>query len=143
MAVTGSSCASSRRRRTPYASDRGRRVLRIRVAALISRFSSMSAVNSSHWTSTGSGRDWRDKRQVIFYGPPGTGKTYIARELARFFARDRGRVEVVQFHPSYAYEDFVHGFRPTLEGTTAGFRLRPGPLLRLASRAQRDPQHIY
>jgi hypothetical protein len=85
----------------------------------------------------------RDKRQVIFYGPPGTGKTYIARELARFFARDRSRVEVVQFHPSYAYEDFVHGFRPVLEAGTAGFRLQRGPLLRIASRADRDQQHIY
>jgi 5-methylcytosine-specific restriction protein B len=62
----------------------------------------------------------RDKRQVIFYGPPGTGKTYMARELARFFARDPDRVEVVQFHPSYSYEDFVHGFRPVLQGATAG-----------------------
>jgi 5-methylcytosine-specific restriction endonuclease McrBC GTP-binding regulatory subunit McrB len=85
----------------------------------------------------------RDKRQVIFYGPPGTGKTYIARELAWFFARDPRRVEVVQFHPSYAYEDFVHGFRPTLEDGAVGFKLQPGPLLRLAARAERDRQHTY
>jgi hypothetical protein len=85
----------------------------------------------------------RDKRQVIFYGPPGTGKTYIARELARFFARDPDRVEVVQFHPSYSYEDFVHGFRPVLKGATAGFELQPGPLLRIAGRARRDPRHTY
>jgi MoxR-like ATPase len=85
----------------------------------------------------------RDKRQVIFYGPPGTGKTFIARELARFFARDSGRVEVVQFHPSYAYEDFVHGFRPVLKGATVGFEVQPGPLLRIAARAHQDQQHTY
>ncbi|MGY4772905.1 McrB family protein (plasmid) [Kribbella sp. CWNU-51] len=85
----------------------------------------------------------RDKRQVIFYGPPGTGKTYIARALARFFARDMSRVEIVQFHPSYAYEDFVHGYRPVLQAGTVGFSLQPGPLLRIADQARLDPQHIY
>lgn len=54
------------------------------------------------------------KGQVIFYGPPGTGKTYVARELARHFAGLNGKVEIIQFHPSYTYEDFVEGFRPAL-----------------------------
>ena len=56
----------------------------------------------------------RDKRQMIFYGPPGTGKTYVARELARELAGQDGQVEIVQFHPSYAYEDFIEGYRPDL-----------------------------
>src|SRR5262249_50626599 len=55
----------------------------------------------------------RDRRQIIFYGPPGTGKTYIARELCRFLAPDPSRRTTVQFHPSYSYEDFVHGYRPS------------------------------
>ena len=50
-------------------------------------------------------------RQVIFYGPPGTGKTYLARELARHLTDD-GAVKLVQFHPSYTYEDFFEGYRP-------------------------------
>ena len=77
------------------------------------------------------------RRQVIFYGPPGTGKTYLARELAAHLARDRDRVRLVQFHPSYAYEDFVEGYRPApIEGGTAGFELREGPLKRIARRAK-------
>ena len=81
-----------------------------------------------------------EKRQVIFQGPPGTGKTYVARELARVLAGDDAdnRVTLVQFHPSYAYEDFVQGFRPTLTAGQAGFELRDGPLLRAAERARRD-----
>ncbi|MDE2979214.1 MAG: AAA family ATPase [Acidobacteriota bacterium] len=77
-----------------------------------------------------------DKRQVIFQGPPGTGKTYAARELARFFAKSEEHVTLVQFHPSYAYEDFVQGYRPALaEAGQASFELRPGPLLRAAKTA--------
>ena len=80
-----------------------------------------------------------DKRQVIFYGPPGTGKTYVALELA-YHLTDRDAVELVQFHPSYTYEDFIEGFRPTEVGT---FVLRPGPLRRFAHAAQQDPDWTY
>jgi hypothetical protein len=80
--------------------------------------------------------EWSDlvleSRQVIFQGPPGTGKTFIARQLAAVIAAGKERVEFVQFHPSYAYEDFVEGFRPTGAGS---FTLQPGPLKRLAARA--------
>ena len=67
-----------------------------------------------------------DKRQVIFQGPPGTGKTYVARKLAECLAGSADRVRLVQFHPSYAYEDFVQGFRPELQGGQPGFALRTG-----------------
>ena len=80
-----------------------------------------------------------DKRQVIFQGPPGTGKTYVARELAACFAGSKKRVTLVQFHPSYAYEDFVQGFRPILKSRQPGFDLRSGPLLEAAERARKEP----
>ena len=80
-----------------------------------------------------------EKKQVIFQGPPGTGKTYVARELALYLAGSEERVTFVQFHPSYAYEDFVQGYRPTLENGQAGFRLSKGPLMRTAGRAREEP----
>ena len=86
-----------------------------------------------------------DKRQVIFQGPPGTGKTYVARKLAAHLAGSPERVTLVQFHPSYAYEDFVRGFRPTLlDDGQPGFKLTDGPLLRAAEQARdnKDEKHF-
>ena len=80
-----------------------------------------------------------DKRQVIFQGPPGTGKTYVARKLAECLAGSEDRVRVVQFHPSYAYEDFVQGYRPVLDAEQLGFELRNGPLIEMAEAAEKAP----
>ena len=80
-----------------------------------------------------------DKKQVIFQGPPGTGKTFVAQKLARHLAGSDERVTLVQLHPSYAYEDFVQGFRPTLKDGQPGFELRDGPLLRAARLAREAP----
>ena len=47
-----------------------------------------------------------EKGQVVFYGPPGTGKTFVALALAEEMTREGGAFRIVQFHPSYSYEDF-------------------------------------
>ncbi|MDQ0635266.1 5-methylcytosine-specific restriction protein B [Arthrobacter pascens] len=79
-----------------------------------------------------------ENRQLVLYGPPGTGKTYLAKHLAAELANDSTdeRVKLVQFHPSYAYEDFFEGYRPdkTDEGQVS-FKLVAGPLRRLAEEA--------
>ena len=80
-----------------------------------------------------------DKRQVIFQGPPGTGKTYVARKLAECLAGSEERVRLVQFHPSYAYEDFVQGYRPVPGAEQLGFELRNGPLMEMAEAAENAP----
>ncbi len=53
----------------------------------------------------------RERRQLIFYGPPGTVRRTSHKRL-RPHLIDRERVKLVQFHPSYSYEDFFEGFRP-------------------------------
>ena len=82
----------------------------------------------------------KDRKQVIFQGPPGTGKTYVAQALAERLAGTKGRATLVQFHPSYAYEDFVQGFRPaSMSDGQPGFKLREGPLLLAAEQARKEP----
>ena len=85
-----------------------------------------------------------DKRQAIFQGPPGTGKTYVAKRIAEWCQEHGGEFEIVQFHPSYSYEDFVEGFRPTLTaGGQAGFKLTKGPLRLIAEKAEDNPDSTY
>jgi 5-methylcytosine-specific restriction protein B len=84
-----------------------------------------------------------DKRQIVLYGPPGTGKTFLAQELCKALVEGAGgEYDVVQFHPSYAYEDFFEGLRPRLQQDGSGgatFELVPGPLRRMAARAMENP----
>lgn len=84
----------------------------------------------------------RRRRNLVLQGPPGTGKTFLARRLAwlELGATDAARVELVQFHPSYSYEDFVQGFRPDARGT---FRLQNGILVDFCQRAAQDPGRPY
>ena len=86
----------------------------------------------------------KDKGQVIFQGPPGTGKTYVAKCIAEWCKKYGGDFQIVQFHPSYSYENFVEGFRPTLtEGGHAGFTLTNGPLRRIAKQAADNPASTF
>jgi 5-methylcytosine-specific restriction enzyme B len=84
-----------------------------------------------------------EKKQIVLYGPPGTGKTWLAEKLARHLT-DEGAVRLVQFHPSYTYEDFFEGFRPESGGSgTLTFTLRPGPFRRLAEAAEDNKSTPY
>ena len=88
----------------------------------------------------------REKRQLILYGPPGTGKTFLAQALAGYLAdATGGGYQLVQFHPSYSYEDFFEGFRPTPgdHGGTISFQLEPGPFKMLAQQAAAHPGQAH
>ena len=76
------------------------------------------------------------RRQVVLYGPPGTGKTWLARRLGAH-AFDADAVRLVQFHPSYTYEDFVEGYRPVTDGGALDVRAGPRPAARARRRRGR------
>jgi MoxR-like ATPase len=83
--------------------------------------------------------------QVILQGPPGTGKTFVAKEFARYLLEGMtdGQVdqyiEIVQFHPSYGYEDFVEGLKPVSRPDGGlEFAKVPGPIVRMANLIEQD-----
>jgi 5-methylcytosine-specific restriction protein B len=86
-------------------------------------------------------------RNLIFYGPPGTGKTFLAKRVATALtgqhAGAENRARLVQFHPSYSYEDFVQGLRPALEAKDLRYKLAQGPFHQICKAAENDPDHFH
>lgn len=84
------------------------------------------------------------KKAIILQGAPGVGKTFIARKLAYALMEeiDDERLEMVQFHQSYAYDDFVRGYRP-LPGKAGSFALQNGVFYEFCQKAANDPDHEY
>ncbi len=86
----------------------------------------------------------RTKRNLILQGAPGTGKTYLARHIAKALTAGghdpEKQWELVQFHQSYGYEDFIEGFRPDHEGK---FKIRDGIFKTFCRRATSDPESTY
>jgi MoxR-like ATPase len=77
------------------------------------------------------------KGQAILYGPPGTGKTFIAERLARHIVSNGdGIIDLVQFHPAFAYEDFIQGLRPVPADGRVDFVMRPGRFVEFCELAQ-------
>ena len=81
------------------------------------------------------------KLNIILEGAPGVGKTFSARKLAYTIMgeEDDSRIEMVQFHQNYSYEDFVQGYRP--DG--ADFKLTDGIFLRFCQLAANNPDQKY
>lgn len=82
------------------------------------------------------------KKNIILQGAPGVGKTYSAKRLVYSIIgeEDRTKVEFIQFHQNYSYEDFVMGYKPKEDG---GFELRRGVFYNFCRKAQRDPNNKY
>jgi len=84
----------------------------------------------------------RARKNVVLQGPPGVGKTFVARRVAWTLlgSKDNARVQMVQFHQSYAYEDFIQGWRPSGDG---GFQLRNGVFYEFCNKARMDLGRPY
>jgi MoxR-like ATPase len=82
------------------------------------------------------------KNNIILQGPPGVGKTFVSKRLGYLLMGeiDKSRIEFVQFHQSYSYEDFVQGWRPS---PPSGFVLRDGVFYKFCQKAKKDLKKKY
>jgi 5-methylcytosine-specific restriction enzyme B len=107
------------------------------------------------------------KKQVILYGPPGTGKTFHAEKTCyelsarQIFKKSfhqltneekvvingnlsqPGTVRMCTFHPSYGYEDFIEGIKPTVVNNSTLFNLKDGIFKSLCNEASSNPSRSY
>jgi hypothetical protein len=86
---------------------------------------------------------FKNKKNLILQGPPGTGKSFVAKRLAYALlgSKDNSRIESIQFHQSYSYEDFMQGYRPKDDGD--GFNLKDGVFYRFCRKASQDLTRNY
>ncbi len=84
----------------------------------------------------------RNKKNIILQGAPGVGKTFTAERLAYTLMGvvDKHRVEMVQFHQNYSYEDFILGYKPNVNG---GFELKHGVFYKFCKKALNTPDKDF
>lgn len=93
------------------------------------------------------------KPQIILQGPPGTGKTYTAKDVAEQLICGKvsddknlqqqnlemsGQFELIQFHPSYSYEDFVQGISVNIVDKQAQYNVEARVLMEFANTANQN-----
>ena len=85
----------------------------------------------------------KNKKNIILQGAPGVGKTFAAKRLAYSMMgeKDESRIEFVQFHQNYSYEDFMMGYKPVEDG----FELKYGIFYRFCQKAANHPdkEHFF
>lgn len=95
-------------------------------------------------------------KQIVKYGAPGTGKTYSCKQICsiqfELWKRTYGSksnllshetIDIIQFHPTYSYEDFVEGLRPVSSNGTIQLQLKNGVFKQICKKASKWESDLY
>jgi len=90
------------------------------------------------------------KPQIILQGPPGTGKTREAKRIAKALLglgendslKGNEQFKLIQFHPSYSYEDFVRGIIAENTDDNISYVTKDKILAEFAKKALEDPYEL-
>lgn len=110
----------------------------------------------------------KSPKNIILYGPPGTGKTFSFKKLISIIENDDSldllkgdykedkdkfnlvekekRFKFITFHQSYSYEDFIEGFRPTLDDSNNNkvkIKLQDGLFKEICKSASETPNKSF
>lgn len=82
------------------------------------------------------------KKAIILRGVPGVGKTFSIKSIIRnsFDNLAEDGIEMIQFHQSYSYEEFVEGLRPQMNG---GYDIEKGIFYDICTNARENPDNEY
>ncbi|MHB8205456.1 MAG: McrB family protein [Desulfomonilaceae bacterium] len=95
----------------------------------------------SNTTETNGGFNF-EHRNIIYYGPPGTGKTHkLIHDLRPMFSEDCW--EMITFHQSYSYEDFIEGIKPGLRSNQMGYEVQSGVFKKFVNIAIANPHNKF
>ena len=91
------------------------------------------------------------KPQIILQGPPGTGKTREAKRIAKALLglgendslEGNEQFKLIQFHPSYSYEDFVRGIIAETVDEKIKYSVKDKILGSFAQEALKDKDKTY
>ena len=105
----------------------------------------------------------QENHQIILQGPPGTGKTRLAKILAvklikgndvlsvesneenikNEFKKIKDNAKIIQFHPSYSYEDFVRGIIAKTTSNGISYEVEDKILTKMAKKALENPEEKF
>jgi Cdc6-like AAA superfamily ATPase len=94
----------------------------------------------------------KNQKQIILQGPPGTGKTRLAKQIARKIIKNcinpevddiKEQVKLIQFHPSYSYEDFVRGIVADSNNGIITYKTENKVLAQMAKKALKNKSKKY